>query len=449
MTSMKKSLHLTWMAALTLVVAGCGGGDNEGNAPAEGEANGATESEEQVELNLYTWINEENGNWQATIEAYEEANPNVTINMNTLVENMDARDYYQQLDLLASSGEELDLIMLSSSQDLSRRASLGMFAPLNEYFEEEGIDIDEEYNMGATPSDDEGNYFGLPMKYNTYLVMMNKDHLDEAGLEIPTDWTWDDYREYASALTEDGRYGSYFHTWDTIWNVTYLLSKESNNLLIQEDGSSNMEDPAIEASLQLRYDLEQVDQSSEPFANVISQDLNYRQQFFQGSASMVPIPSFMVTEWGGHSAEFPIAWAPWPKENADDPQYRYASSDSIAIGNQSENKEAAYEFIRWMSTEGMLEQNKSIPAWRQTDLEEVVTNLASTTDNPEAIHIESLLHVLETGEESEQFLPPSYMGEVYSAYGTEVQRYLLGDQDIETTLENATQEVQRTIDANN
>ena len=37
-------------------------------------------------------------------------------------------------------------------------------------------------------------YYGLPMKINTNLVMMNKDHLDEAGLEIPTEWTWDDYR---------------------------------------------------------------------------------------------------------------------------------------------------------------------------------------------------------------------------------------------------------------
>ena len=45
------------------------------------------------------------------------------------------------------------------------------------------------------PVDD--NYYGLPMKNITGLVMMNKSHLDEAGLEIPTEWTWDDYREYA------------------------------------------------------------------------------------------------------------------------------------------------------------------------------------------------------------------------------------------------------------
>ena len=42
--------------------------------------------------------------------------------------------------------------------------------------------------------------------------MVNKGHLDEAGLEIPTEWTWDDYRDYAKAMTTDEHYGSYLTT---------------------------------------------------------------------------------------------------------------------------------------------------------------------------------------------------------------------------------------------
>ncbi len=104
-----------------------------------------------------------------------------------------------------------------------------------------------------------------------------------------------------------------------------MFGKEREHLLIKADGSSNMDDPLVRSSLQLRYDLEQVDKSSEPYANIISQKLNYRQQFFTQKASMVPIPSYMVTEWGGFTPDFKIAWAPWPKNNADDPKYRYAS----------------------------------------------------------------------------------------------------------------------------
>lgn len=53
-----------------------------------------------------------------------------------------------------------------------------------------------------------------------------------------------------------------------------MFGKEREHLLIKADGSSNMDDSLVRSSLQLRYDLEQVDQSSEPYANIISQKLN-------------------------------------------------------------------------------------------------------------------------------------------------------------------------------
>lgn len=233
----------------------------------------------------------------------------------------------------------------------------------------------------------------------------------------------------------------YFHKMD-------VHRLPENHLLIKADGSSNMDDPAVRASLQLRHDLERVDKSSEPYENIISQKLNYRQQFFNQEASMVPIPSYMVTEWGGFTPDFTIAWAPWPKENADDPQYRYASADMIAIGKNSAHKEEAYKFLRWMSTEGMLIQNKSIPSWKEVDISEVLTDLVSTTANPEAVDIESLAYVLGYGEESEQFMPAGYMTEVYNAFKAEVDKFLLGEQDLDKTMTNASDAVQKVIDRN-
>lgn len=438
---MKRKWSVTLLSVLlvvSLVLAGCGSG---GSNAQSGEEDGVT-------LNLYTWIDEENGNWEETISAYEDANPGVNIKVNTLVENMSADDYLQKLDLLAASGDKLDLIMFSNSEDLAKRVSAGMIEPLNAQIDEEGINVEEIYNMGAAPASKEGSYYGVPMKYNTYLIMMNKNHLDEAGLEVPTDWTWDDYKDYAKKLTTDDHYGSYLHTWATIFDTLKFFGKGEENLLIKEDGSSNMADPAVEASLKLRYELEQVDKSSEPYANIISQKLNYRQQFFTEKASMVPIPSYMVTEWGGFNPEFPIAWAPWPKNAAEDPQYRYASADIISLGKNSENKEEAYKFMRWMTTEGMVAQNKAIPSWKNADLEEVLGNLVATTSNPEAVDIDSLSYVITTGEEAKQFLPAGYMTEVYNAYKVEVDKFMLGEQELDTTLKNATKAVQGVIDAN-
>lgn len=435
---MKSKWYLMLMTVLMLMfLAACGSGDKE-----------ASGSDDEVTLKFYTWVNEENGNWEKTIKAFEEEHPGINIDLNVLVENMDSHDYLQKLDLDAAAGEKIDVMMFSSSEHLAKRISAGMVEPLDTYFEKDGMNVEEEYNMSASPASSEGSYYGLPSKFSNRLIMLNKDHLDEAGLEIPNEWTWDEYKEYAKKLTTEDRFGSYLHIWPEFFHVLKLLGEPEENIILKEDGTSNMDDPMLKDSLKLRYELEQEDKSSEPYSNTISQQLNYRQQFFSEKASMVPMSSYMVTEWGGFTPEFTIAWAPWPKNNAEDPTYSFFSSDIMSIGNNSEHKEEAYEFIRWMTTEGMLVQNKSIPAWENVNLEEVLTNLVSTTDNPEAVDIESLAHTFEITEPAEQFLPAGYLTEAYNAYNSEAEKYLLGEQDLDTTIEKAKKAVQNVIDAN-
>src|SRR5690606_16572116 len=190
----KKSLTKLMSGLLigSIVLAGCG--NSAGNNTMSGNNGSEGNNGEKVTLNLYTWINEENGNWEKTVAAYEEANPDVKVKVNTLVENMSADDYLKKLDLLAASGDKLDLLMFSNSEDLAKRISAGMIEPINSYMDSEGINVEELYNMGPAPAGNDGSYYALPTKHNTYLIMMNKDHLDAAGLSIPTDWTWDDYR---------------------------------------------------------------------------------------------------------------------------------------------------------------------------------------------------------------------------------------------------------------
>ena len=84
------------------------------------------------------------------------------------------------------------------------------------------------YNNSYGPVDDK--YYGLPMKNITGLVMMNKGHLDEAGLEIPTEWTWDEYRDYAKTMTTDEHYGSYLHTWHDLFSALKLVSKPEETI---------------------------------------------------------------------------------------------------------------------------------------------------------------------------------------------------------------------------
>ncbi|UOQ83422.1 ABC transporter substrate-binding protein [Gracilibacillus salinarum] len=435
---------ISWFALIGMLLmvflAACSGND-ETSSGEDGSS-----SDDQITLKFVHWINDDVGKWESLIAKYEEENPNVKIESMPLVENMNSEDYFKQLDLMASAGEKMDLVMFSNMNDWVKRIDAGLVAPINEYLDAEGIDINEVYN-NTYPAID-GNYYGLPMKNVTNLVMINKQHLDEAGLEIPTEWTWEDYQKYAEQLTTDDHYGSYLHSWHNTHSSLKLLSKPENTMILKEDGSSNADDPMLKASLELRNQLENADKTSVPFTEILSQKLDYRQQFFSGEASMIPIASYMITEWGQFTPDFEIAWAPWPKNSADDEAYSAMGGDLVSVAQNSEHKQEAYDFMRWLTTEGIVEQGVWVPSWKEADLDTVLEKLASGTENPDAIDMESLKNALTSVQPSKSFAPPSYVTEAYTEFDAEVELYLLGEQDLETTMQNIQEKVQAVVDAN-
>lgn len=437
-TVLKKRLSFIWMMIAILVLAACGDSGSDG---ASGENEDGT-----VTLKFHHWINEDVGKWEELIASFEKANPNIKVESIPLVDNMATDDYFKQLDLMASAGEQMDVMMFPSPTELSKRVDAGLVAPIDSLLEEEGIQMDEEYNNSFPQIDN--NYYGLPMKNTMNLVMMNKNHLDEAGLSVPTEWTWDDYKEYAKALTTDDRFGSYLHTWPHFYHVLKMSGKDNNPYILKEDGTSNVDDPTLKESLKLRYDLEQVDKSSVPLAGALSQKLNYRQQFFSQEVSMVPTSSFMITEWGEFTPDFEIAWAPWPQNSESDQTYTMYGGDLISIAEASEHKEEAYKFIRWMTTEGISEQAIWVPSWKGAELDSVLEALVANTPKPEAVHMESLKHVLTTSKPIDAFVPKGYISEAYNEFNVEAELYLLGEQDLATTIKNTKERVQAIVDAN-
>ncbi|PMC37993.1 hypothetical protein CJ195_10395 [Bacillus sp. UMB0899] len=442
---MKLKWFSVFFSVLVLMIAVIGCSNDEKSNGKESESEDGV-----VTLNFHHWYNEESGNWSKVIEAYEKENPGVKINSQPLVENLNHDEYLKKLDLLASSGEQLDILMFSNQTDFAKRVDAGLMAPLDSYIEEEALKLEEEYK--SFPGDIDGSYYALPGKSVTQLVLLNKDHLDAAGLPVPTDWTWDDYEEYAKKLTvsegANKRYGTYFHTWPDTYLVLKLMAKENNTHIINEDGTSNMDDPMVKESLELRYRMEQEDKTAVPYEETLSQKLDYRQQFFTQSVSMIPSGSWMISEWGEFSPDFKMAWAPFPKNNKDGENWAIIQGDVLGIAQNSEHKEEAYKFIRWFTTEGIMIQQKSLPSWADADVKEVVDNLVANTANPEAVDKESLIYTLENTVAANRGIPQSYIAEAYDEYNAEADLYLLGEQDIDTTLKNSKEKIQAIIDAN-
>lgn len=450
---MKKRILVMFVAFMLLIglVAGCtGGGEN-----ASGSED-SKESGDKVTIKFHTHGNEATYNWKETIAAFEKEYPNIKVDLVILSEKGDTQEASQKLDLAAASGEQLDVLMFSDPAGYAQRVALGMVAPIDEFIEEEGYKVAEEYKVDTKIDD---NYYALPGKFNPWYVLLNKDHLDEAGLAVPTDWTWDEFMDYAKKLTTADHYGTYFHGPQGGGWLEYLklalASEEDNTEFVKADGTSNLDNPLFKKTLEMRLKMEVEDKSATPYTDIMSQKLHYRNQFFNQDASTILIGSWMNTELGG-TDQFPlnfnVAIAPYPKNNKDDEGgYTPVTTDFMSVAANSKHKKEAYTFIRWYTTEGQIVQGKNIPSWNSVsdeDLESIVDGILAETKNPEKVDRESLIHVLKNAKSSKMIPPVAYQAELYKVINEEYEKMILDGQDVETTIKAAETRVQEIIDNN-
>lgn len=453
---MKKKLWSLSLSTvmLTAMLAGCSGSDSKETASSNSKSD--TKKAENVTIKFHTHGNEASYNWTNTIAAFEKEYPNIDVDLVGLSEKGDTQEAIKKLDLAAASGEQMDVLMFSDSASYAQRVSMGMVAPIDEFIKEEGYKVSEEYKVDTQI---DGKYYALPGKFNPWYVLLNKNHLDAAGLEVPKDWTWDEYMEYAKAMTRDGHFGTYFHgpqngSWMEYMKLA-LASEADNTEFVTADGKPNLDNKLYKKTLEMRLQMEKEDKSAVPYTDILSQKLHYRNQFFSQDVSSILIGSWMNTELGGTDQfplDFNVAVAPYPKnEEGDKGGYTPVTTDYMAVAANSEQKDAAYTFIRWYTTEGQIVQGKNIPSWKkvsESDLTSIVDTILSGTKNPEKVDKESLINVLTNAKSSKIISPVSYQAEIYKVINEEYEKLIFGEQDVDKTIKVSQERVQEIIDSN-
>lgn len=441
---------LLLIVIFTVIMAGCSGkGSNE-------KASSDSKKDDKVTIKFHTHGNEASYNWTNTIAAFEKKYPKIKVDVVVLSEKGDTQEATKKLDLAAASGEQIDVLMFSDPASYAQRVSMGMAAPIDELIKEDGYNVTEEYKVDTQIN---GKYYALPGKFNPWYVLLNKDHLQAAGLEVPKDWTWDEYMEYAKAMTKDGHYGAYFHGpqaggWMEFMKLA-LASEADNTEFTTADGKSNLDNPLFKKTLEMRLKMEKEDKSAVPYTDILSQKLHYRNQFFNQDASTILIGSWMNTELGG-TDQFPlnfnVAVAPYPKnEKGAQGGYTPVTTDFMSVAANSEHKKEAYTFIRWYTTEGQIVQGKNIPSWSkvsESDLSGIIDKILSGTKNPEKVDKESLINVLLNAKSSKIISPVSYQSEIYKVINEEYEKLIFGKQNIDKTIKVSQERVQELIDNN-
>jgi alpha-glucoside transport system substrate-binding protein len=186
MTKQRFILLALLVAALALFAAGCGGDDDDdGNGDAAGTTEATTTAEEEEAVSgsinvLAVWTGAEGEAFQAVLDGFTEANPDVTVNYQS------AQDPATVLSTSVEGGNPPDVAALPSPGIMADFAGRGALTPIDfarETIEENYADV--WLDLGTV----EDELYGLFFKgANKSTVWYNVEVFEGAGIEPAEDW---------------------------------------------------------------------------------------------------------------------------------------------------------------------------------------------------------------------------------------------------------------------
>lgn len=379
------------------MLAGCGETTKDSSTPAASSAASAataSPSAQPVTIKYYNWDNEIAAPaTKKLIDDFQSKNPSIKVESVSLVPG-NSVESMKKLDVMMSSGEQVDVVLYSNIDETMARAAQGVLAPLNDLYKKDNVNPDEEYYINPKYK---GNYYATMYTATDWLIMLNEDALKDAGLQPPPyDWTWDDFRTYAKKLTKgegnDKRFGSYFHTWGEYANP--IAYSDLKNPYLTQDLKPAFNDPSFAYFFNLRKAMEKEDKSVKTYSDVVGGKLNYGTEFVNGKAAMLLSGSFLISAIADKTKNphtFKTVFAPMPRSSKNvEPGLTDFGASFAAIANNSKHKEEAYKFVRYMSTENSARTDLS--GWKKTDMKALLERLYG--GSKDMIDLQSLTAVL-------------------------------------------------------
>ncbi len=375
------------------------------------------------------------------VAKFNETYPNIEVILDTQATSL-SDDYVEKYNLLLLSGDQTDIIMNKSLEDYNVRAAAGMYVDIEAYMEADGASMDD-YRLPTYASAD-GKIYGLPNQVSPVLIYLNKEAVEEAGMELPPmDWTWDDYAEYARKLTKevDGstRYGSIAPYWDdpVMYYLGVSITKEDNPLYVDEN-THNFDDPTFKEWLEFKSSLSNIDGSEVTYTDYVTGSLNYQSEFFNGNSAMLVSGIFSlsaITNLEKYPHEFTTAFAVCPSFNGSEPGAEADSCGvmSININAPEANKEAAYKFLRFWSVDG-LAYISQVSCSNKTDAESIIA--IAEGENPDLVDTDSLTEYLncEYRHSMVTSLIPDTNSELLAILKEEGDKYMTNAQTIDEAI---------------
>ena len=341
---MKKALSVVLSAILAIsMLAGCSGGGSSSTASASGSASAPSSKTNTENVTIRFW----DGNWNEETfkkiqELWTKEHPNITIEAEFLVDNGMSDKYM----LALQNGTAPDVVACALDWTTTF-GNAGLLAPLDEFIEKDGVDINQYVPGAIAASTVDGKLCALPFRSETYTLYYNKDILAAAGYDKAPE-TWDEVKEIAAACTSGdvagyglcgANYGNYSFQYIT------MLRSSGGTILNEDNTQSGLGSEIALQTAQLYKDLA----AYAPASMLENDNVANRTLFASGKIAMYMSGIYDAPEIIKANPDLNFACAMVPTQNGAE-RSSILGGWSVGIAECSKTKEAAWEFVKFLTS---------------------------------------------------------------------------------------------------
>lgn len=272
-------------------------------------------------------------NLQAIVDAFEKANPDITIKVTTT----DYANYFTKLQTDLSAGTQADVFDVDAGSYATYQSD-GVLAPLD------GVDSSKYRTSVLDTYKTDGKQYGLPTSFSNVVLFYNKELFDKAGVSYPTkDWTWADEKAAAEKLTDKaaGVWGDYQ---PVTYNEYYKAVQQAGGQFLSKDGKkAAFDDDAGKAAADwISGKSGTVMPTAADGAGTADFDTNL---FKSGKLAMWHTGIWMFSTLG----KLPFGWDV-QVEPGDTQKASATFSNAVAVSKDAKNKAAAQKWAEYLSS---------------------------------------------------------------------------------------------------
>jgi multiple sugar transport system substrate-binding protein len=304
--------------------------------------------------------NEEN--LQKIVDAFEDANPDITVDVTTLPYG----DYGTALQTDLAAGTQSDVFDIEYANYADFQAN-GVLAPI----EVSDASVYRQSVLESYATD--GTQYALPSSFSDVVLYYNKDLFDAAGLDYPTgDWTWADEKAAAEKLTDQAA---------GVWGDHQPVSFHEYYKVLAQNGGSFLNDARDAAAFNTPEGIEAAKWLVEKSGTVMPTieqgqgtpdfDTNL---FKDGKLAMLHTGIWVF----GAVADVPFNWD-IAVEPGNTDQASAVFSNAVGVSSASKNIEAASKWAEFLTSSDVMVDARLDSGWELPPISDE-TKLATYLD---------------------------------------------------------------------